>query len=93
MTRYLLHSRLGGLQGRSGRVRTILSPPKFDSRTVQSVARRYTDYATPALSPGTYQLKTPEDLCEQNVLKYRDKVPCNAGEQEKTSLNWGKELT
>jgi hypothetical protein len=26
----------------------------------------------PALSPGTYQLQTPVDLCEQTVLKYRE---------------------
>ena len=44
-TRYLLYRRLGGPQGRSGRVRKISSPPGFDPRTVQPVASRYTDYA------------------------------------------------
>ena len=48
-TRYSLYRRLGGLQGRSGRVRkTSPPPPGFDSRTVQPVASRYTDWAIPA---------------------------------------------
>ena len=47
-TRYPLHRRLGGPQGRYGRVRKILPPPGFDSRTVQPVASRYTDCAIPA---------------------------------------------
>jgi hypothetical protein len=45
-TRYSLSRRLGGPQGRSGRVRKTSSPPGFDPRTVQSVASRYTDRAT-----------------------------------------------
>jgi len=46
---YPLYRRLGGPQGRSGRVRKISPPPTgFDSRTVQPIARRYTDWATPA---------------------------------------------
>jgi hypothetical protein len=40
-TRYLLYRRLGGPQGRSGRVRQISPPPAFDPRTVQPVASRY----------------------------------------------------
>jgi hypothetical protein len=46
MTRYTLHWRLGGPQGRSGQVRKISPLPGFDPRTVQPVASRYTDYAT-----------------------------------------------
>jgi hypothetical protein len=46
-TRYPLYRWLGGPQGRSGRVRKISSPPKFDPRTVQPVASRYTDWAMP----------------------------------------------
>ena len=42
-TRYPLYRRLGGPQGRSGRVRKISPPPVFDPRTVQPVASRYTD--------------------------------------------------
>ena len=44
-TRYPLYRRLGGPQGRSGRVRKISSPPGFDPRTFQPVASRYTDWA------------------------------------------------
>jgi len=38
----------GGLQGRSGQVRKISPPPRFDHRTAQPVAsRRYIDWAIP----------------------------------------------
>ena len=47
-TRYPLYRRLGGPQGRSGRMRKISPPPGFDPRTVQPVASRYTDWAIPA---------------------------------------------
>jgi hypothetical protein len=47
-TRYPLHRRLGGPQGRSGRVRKTSPPPGFDPRTVQTVASRYTDSAIAA---------------------------------------------
>jgi len=43
-TRYPLYRRLGEPQDRSGRVRKISPPPGFDSRTVQPVASRYTDW-------------------------------------------------
>jgi len=42
-TRYPLYRRLGGPQGRSGRVRKISSPTGFNPRTLQPVASRYTD--------------------------------------------------
>ena len=45
-TRYPLYRRLGGPQGRCGQVRKISPPPGFDPRTVQTVASRYTDWAT-----------------------------------------------
>jgi hypothetical protein len=48
-TPYPLYRRLGGPQGWSGCVWKILSPPGFDPRTVQPVARRYTDWAILAL--------------------------------------------
>ena len=41
--RYPLYRRLGGPQGRSGRLRKILLSPGFDPRTVQPVASRSTD--------------------------------------------------
>jgi len=48
-TRYALYRRLGGPQGRSGRLRKISSPPGFDPRTVQPVASRYTGCVMPVL--------------------------------------------
>ena len=42
-TRYPFYRRLGGPQGRSGRVRKISPTPEFDPRTVQSIASCYTD--------------------------------------------------
>jgi hypothetical protein len=53
-TGYPLYRWLGALQGRSGRVRKISSPPGFDPRTIQPVASRYTDWAIPARSPQIY---------------------------------------
>ena len=46
-TRYRLYRRLGGPQGRSGRVRKMSPPQGFDPRTVQPVAIRYTDRVIP----------------------------------------------
>ena len=46
-TRYPLYRRLGGPQGRSGRVRKISPPPGFDPWTIQPTASRYTDWAIP----------------------------------------------
>jgi hypothetical protein len=47
-TSYLLYRRLGGSQGRSGRMRKISPQPGFDPRTVQPAASRYTYWAIPA---------------------------------------------
>jgi hypothetical protein len=58
-TRYQLYRRLGGPQGRSGRVRKISPPLGFDPRTVQPVAIRYTDWAI-AAHTSSYR---------QNILK------------------------
>jgi hypothetical protein len=43
MTRYPLYRRIGGRQGRSGRVREMSAVAEFDPRTVQPVASRYKD--------------------------------------------------
>jgi hypothetical protein len=53
-SRYTLYRRLGGPQGRSGRVLKISLPPGFDPRNVQLVASRYTDYAIPAHTSELY---------------------------------------
>jgi len=47
-TRYPLYRMLGGPQGRSSCVLKISPLPRFDPRTVQPVASRYTDRAIPA---------------------------------------------
>ena len=46
-TRYLMYTRLGGSQGRFGRLRKTSPPPGLDTRTVQLVESRYTDWAIP----------------------------------------------
>jgi len=45
---WYLYRRLGGSRGQYRRVRKISPPPRFNSQTVQHVARRYTAQATPA---------------------------------------------
>ena len=47
-----MYRRPGGPQGRYGQVRKISPPPRFDPRTVQPIASRYTDYATRPTSAG-----------------------------------------
>jgi len=47
-TRHSLYRRLGGPQGRSGRVRKISPPPEFDPRIVQPVTSHYTNWAITA---------------------------------------------
>jgi hypothetical protein len=44
-TRYLLYMKLCGTQGVSGHARKISPTPAFDTRTVQPVANRNTDWA------------------------------------------------
>jgi hypothetical protein len=61
-TRYPLYSRLGGPKDRSGQVRKISPPPGFDPRTVQSVASRYTDWATGPTDERTFVCKPVQEL-------------------------------
>ena len=65
-TRYLLYRRLGGPQGRSGQVRKISLPPRFDPRTVQPLASRYTDYAT---RPYTSQGQLAKCVSERKIFR------------------------
>ena len=58
-TRYPLYRRLGGPQGRSGRVRKISSPPGFDPRSVQLVASRYKGCAILVAKHTTSRLNKP----------------------------------
>jgi hypothetical protein len=62
-TQYPLYRRLGGPQGRSGRVQKVSPSPGFDPRTDQPVASRYTDVAIL-----TYNRKSVATLT---------KIPCN----------------
>jgi hypothetical protein len=48
-TSYPLYTRMGRSQGLSGRVREISPIPAFDSRAVQPLKSRYTDYDIPKL--------------------------------------------
>ena len=59
-TRYPLYRRLGGPQGRSGRVRKISPPPGFNPRPVQTLASRYTDWAIPTPLFGDKEVKFSE---------------------------------
>jgi hypothetical protein len=49
-TWYPLYRRLGGRQGGSGQMRKISPTLGIDTRTVQPVGSRYTDYTTRPLS-------------------------------------------
>ena len=53
-TRYPLYRWLGGPQGRSGRVRKISTPLRFDPRTLKPVASLYT---------GPLMLNSTSDHC------------------------------
>ena len=71
-TRYPLYRRLGGLQGRSGRVQKISPPQGFDPLTAQPVAIRYTDYTigTTKERKGYWKLKGGSIRwhCVENLL-------------------------
>ena len=72
-TRYPLYRRLGGPQGRSGRVRKISAPPLpgFDTRTVQPVASRCNDWAIAAATEliNTYLFyRHNVEVCDSHVL-------------------------
>ena len=59
-TRYPSYRRLGGPQGRSGRAEYLV-PTGIQSRTVQPVVGRYTDWATRPTASRVYSEKTPDD--------------------------------
>jgi hypothetical protein len=71
-TRYPLYRRLAGPQGRSGQVRKISPPPPqgFGPRTVQSVASRYTDYATRPTRIITTLRNIPEERRSHNFNNF-----------------------
>jgi hypothetical protein len=72
-TRYPLYRRLGGHQGRSGRVWKNSPPPGFDPRTVQPVASLYTDWAIPGPQDeknGISKMRTKSVKTKHVKLKY-----------------------
>jgi hypothetical protein len=73
VTRYPSYRSLSGLQDRYGRVWKISSPSRFDPRTIQPVARLYTDYTIPALSIMRH-FKCQSDLI--NILHFHY-PPCS----------------
>ena len=87
-TRYLLHRKLGGPQGRSGRVRKISPPPPsgFDRRTVYPEASRYTDWAIPA----------HDHFCIIGGIVYSTDISkckiTNWKERSKTRADWEKSI-
>jgi hypothetical protein len=83
-TRYTLYRRLGGSQGRSGQVREISPPPRFDPRAVHPVASRYTDYAIPALN--CFSLL---NTIKQKTWKRHGEACSTHGEDEKFIANLG----
>jgi hypothetical protein len=66
-SQYPLYRRLGGPQGRSGRVRKISFPPGFDSQTIQPVAGRFTDYGTLAQIKFRY-VTNPLEMQQSSVI-------------------------
>jgi hypothetical protein len=75
-TRYPLYRRLGGPESRSGQVWKISPPPGFDTRTVQPVASRYTDYATRPTSHHKGHCKIYHYVCmEFNNKRCREYAP------------------
>ena len=96
VTLYPLYRRLGGPQGRSGRVRESSLPQGFDHRTVQPVASRYTDWAIPALDKlveGSKMLIYDEwwrvwiDVAVCKFLKLYSGVYINISKPQGTSAN------
>ena len=82
--RYPLYRRLGGHQGLSGRVRKIPPPPEFDSRTIQLVASRYTDW--------TILAHWQQQAQHQNLLAHQVFLWCapTANHYKKKLLSSGK---
>ena len=66
-----LYRRLGGPQGLSGQVRKISQPPGFDPRTVQPVARSYTDCKDQVGYKRTYLLTWDRGSTVVKVLCYK----------------------
>jgi len=80
-TRYPLHRRLGGSQGRSGWAEYLV-PTGIRSRIVQPLVSRYTDWATrPTLWNSTYSQEQEASFYEILSINFRfledDQFLCN----------------
>ena len=75
-SRYPLCRRLGGPQGRSGRVRKILPEPGFTPWTIQPVTSCYTDFAISGVQP--YPTVSTNLAVTQKVSENHKKPPFNA---------------
>jgi len=74
-TRYLWNRRVGGHQGRSGRLRKISIPPEFDPWTFQPVSIYYTDWGTPTHCVWMY--RTAQHIAAFSNLRVFDRRYCN----------------
>jgi hypothetical protein len=63
-TRYVLHRRLVGPRGRSGRTRKSRPPPEFDPRTVQHVTRCRLHYPCRPVSENTTYCAYSRSRCQ-----------------------------
>jgi hypothetical protein len=87
-TRYPFYRRLGGPQGRSGRMRKFSSQHGFDHRTVQPVASCYTDWSLHALTNSKYCYWKPRlSVCRSVCLYNVHWSGCISSEYEKL-LPW-----
>ena len=90
-TRYPLYRRLGGPQGRSGRVQKISPPTGFDPRTVQPVASRYTDSVIPAHKEESGNIWRKTGFCA--TLSPTDLTRNNLGSNPRPFVVRGRRLT
>jgi hypothetical protein len=70
---YPLYRRLGGPHGRSGRVRKISPPPRFEPQTFQPITNRYTGWAIAAhlyRLVGKYSVMILLLLCHCHIWHY-----------------------
>jgi len=74
-SQYPLYRRMGGPQGRSGRVQKILPEPGFAPRTIQPVASSYTDFDIPGKQP--YPIVSTSSSFTQKVSENHKKPPLN----------------
>jgi hypothetical protein len=75
-TRYPFYRRLGGPQGRYGRVRKISRPSGFDHQTVQALASRNTDWDISGLH-SNLQASEKSDFFTSDVIQDSHKMSYN----------------